>query len=392
MTRFVDRLLAPLLLVAIVSACGKKAPPPPPTIPVNVAPVRRTDIPVLIRATGTVEPIQTVEVQAQISGLLLHVRFKEGDVVEAGQVLFEIDPRPLQAALDQARGNISRDVAQWQSAQHDVERFQSLSVKGYVTEQQLDQAKATAGGLVGTLHGDTAAVEQARLNLQYATIHAPISGRTGSLLVHEGNQVRSGVGQTLVVVNQMSPILVRFPVPADSFEAVRARASQSLGVRCGTRFRPRSTHLEAGKLIFLDNSVDSLTGTVALKGTFANTDGALWPGALVRVTLQLNVEHNALVVPGSAVQSGQAGDVVWIVDSTQKARVVKVKVLRSTDSMAVLTGGLTAGQQVITDGQLRLTDGAKVAVRTPGGRGAGQDTSGKGRGGDTTASHPAVPQ
>ncbi len=391
MTRFVvDRRLAALLLIAIVSACGKKAPAPPPTIPVNVAPVRRTDIPVLIRATGTVEPIQTVEVQAQISGLLLHVRFKEGDVVEAGQVLFEIDPRPLQAALDQARGNISRDGAQWQSAQHDVERFQSLSVKGYVTEQQLDQAKATAGGLVGTLRGDTAAVEQARLNLQYATIHAPISGRTGSLLVHEGNQVRSGVGQTLVVVNQMSPILVRFPVPADSFEAVRARASQSLAVSAAPG--SDTTHLEAGRLIFLDNTVDSLTGTVALKGTFVNTDGALWPGTLVRVSLQLNVEHNALVVPGSAVQSGQAGDVVWIIDSTQKARVVKVKVLRNTDSMAVLTGGLTAGQQVITDGQLRLTDGAKVAVRTPGGRGTGQDSTAKGRGGDTTASRPAVPQ
>jgi multidrug efflux system membrane fusion protein len=391
MTRFaVYRLFAPLLLAAIVSACGKKAPPPPPTIPVNVAAVRRTDIPVLIRATGTVEPIQTVEVQAQISGLLLHVRFKEGDVVEAGQVLFEIDPRPLQAALDQARGNISRDVAQWQSAQHDVERFQSLSVKGYVTEQQLDQAKATAGGLVGTLHGDTAAVEQARLNLQYATIHAPISGRTGSLLVHEGNQVRSGVGQTLVVVNQMSPILVRFPVPADSFEAVRARASKSLAVSAAPG--SDSTHLEAGRLIFLDNSVDSLTGTVALKGTFANTDGALWPGALVRVTLQLDVEHNALVVPGSAVQSGQAGDVVWIVDSTQKARVVKVKVLRNTDSMAVLTGGLTAGQQVITDGQLRLTDGIKVSVRTPGARGGAADSTAKGRSGDTAANRPAVPQ
>jgi multidrug efflux system membrane fusion protein len=386
MTRLaVDRRFVPLLLVAIVGACSKKAPPPPPSIPVNVAPVRRTDIPMLIRATGTVEPVQTVAVQSQISGLLLHVRFKEGDVVQEGQVLFEIDPRPLQAALDQAQGNVSRDVAQWQSAQHDVERFQSLAGKGYVTEQQLDQAKATAGGLVGTLHGDTAAVEQARLNLQYATIHAPISGRTGSLLVHEGNQVRSGVGQVLVVVNQMSPILVRFPVPADSFEAVRARASQSLAVSAAPG--ADSSHVEMGRLIFLDNSVDSLTGTVALKGTFTNADGALWPGALVRVTLQLDIEHNALVVPGSAVQSGQAGDVVWIVDSAQKARVVKVKVLQTTDSLVVLTGGLTVGQRVITDGQLRLTDGAKVVVRTPGQRGANDSTT-KGAGGDTTKPRP----
>ena len=178
--------------------------------------------------------------------------------------------------------------------------------------------------------------------------------------------MRSGVGQVLVVVNQMSPILVRFPVPADSFDAVRARASQSLAVTAAPV--SDSSRLETGRLIFLDNSVDSLTGTVALKATFANADAALWPGALVRVSLQLNIDRNALVVPGSAVQSGQAGDVVWVIDSTQKARVVKVKVLRNTDTLVVLSGALSVGQQVITDGQLRLTDGAKVVVRTPASR------------------------
>ena len=354
------------LLALAATACHQKATPPPAAIPVNAVEIRRTDIPMLIRATGTVEPIQTVAVQSQISGLLVHVHFKEGDEVAAGQVLFEIDPRPLQAALDQAQGSVARDVAQWQSAQRDVERFQALSGKGYVTEQQLDQARAAAGALIGTLHADTAAVEQARLNLQYASIRAPITGRTGSLLVHEGNQVRSGVGQVLVVVNQMSPILVRFPVPADSFDAVRARASQSLAVTAAPV--SDSSRLETGRLIFLDNSVDSLTGTVALKATFANADAALWPGALVRVSLQLNIDRNALVVPGSAVQSGQAGDVVWVIDSTQKARVVKVKVLRNTDTLVVLSGALSVGQQVITDGQLRLTDGAKVVVRTPASR------------------------
>jgi multidrug efflux system membrane fusion protein len=379
---------APALVLILGAACSKKAPPPPPPIPVNIVDVRRMDIPMLIRATGTVEPIQTVAVQSQISGLLVHVPFKEGDEVKAGQVLFEIDPRPLVAALDQAQGSVARDVAQWQSAQHDVERFQALAGRGYVTEQQLDQARATAGGLIGTLRTDTAAVEQARLNLQYATIRAPIDGRTGSLLVHEGNQVRSGVGQVLVVVNQMSPILVRFPVPADSFDAVRTRASQSLAVSAAPG--SDSTHLESGRLIFLDNSVDSLTGTVALKGTFPNTDAALWPGSLVRVSLQLDIQRNALVVPGSAVQSGQAGDVVWIVDSAQKARVIKVKVLRNTDSLVVLTGGLTVGQHVITDGQLRLTDGAKVVVRTPGQHGT-SDSAAKGRVGDATLHHAASP-
>jgi multidrug efflux system membrane fusion protein len=368
-----------LSLAGLTAACGKTSTPPPPTVPVTLATVRRADVPLLIQATGTVEPIRTAAVQSQVNAQLLHVRFAEGDEVREGQVLFELDARPFEAALGQAQAALSRDLAQWENAQHDVQRYSALASKEYITQQQLDQAKATAGALAGTLRGDSAAIDQARLNLQYATIHAPVSGRAGSVLVKEGNQVRSGAGQTLVVINQISPILVRFPVPSMYFDAVRRRANQALEVRA--RSVGDSTHAETGSLVFLDNAVDSMTGTVTLKANFANKSGTLWPGALEAVSLQLDMEKDVLVVPASAVQTGQSGSVVWIVDSAKKAHVVKVIVKRSTDSLAVLAGGVTPGQRVVVDGQLRLTDGVTVALRGDGQGGAAQDSGARrGRG------------
>ena len=371
------RLPTATVMLGLVSAglvsCHKAAPPPPPPVPVGVAFVRRTDVPLLIQATGTVEPIRTASVQAQVSGQLIHVRFKEGDDVTEGEVLFEIDPRPFKAALELAQGSLARDQANWESAEHDVQRYGALASKEYVTQQQLDQARAAANALAGTLRGDSAAIDQARLNLQYATIRAPVTGRAGSVLVKEGNQVRGGAAQTLVVINQISPILVRFPVPSMYFDAVRRRAGQSLEVQA-TSFGD-STRAEKGSLVFLDNAVDSTTETVLLKANFANAKGALWPGALEAVSLQLDVEHDVLVVPSSAVQAGQSGSVVWIVDSAKKAHVVKVNVVRSTDSLTILASGLTIGQRVVTDGQLRLTDGSRVSIRGEGPAPGGRDTA-----------------
>lgn len=370
------RMIAAVSVFLAAAACSKPSTPPPPTVPVTLAEVRRADVPLLIQATGTVEPIRTASVQSQVNAQLLHVRFSEGNDVREGQVLFELDARPFDAALGQAQAMLARDRAQWENAQRDVTRYAALASKEYITQQQLDQAKATAGALAGTLRGDSAAIDQARLNLQYATIRAPISGRAGSVLVKEGNQVRSGAGQTLVVINQISPILVRFPVPASYFDAVRRRASESLEVRATPV--GDSSHAEKGSLIFLDNAVDSLTGTVTLKATFPNKAGLLWPGALESVSLQLDVEKDVLVVPAAAVQTGQSGAVVWIVDSAKKAHVVKVTVKRSTDSLAVLASGVTPGQRVVVDGQLRLTEGVTVMLR---GEGQASDSGGRrGRG------------
>jgi membrane fusion protein, multidrug efflux system len=352
---------ASLCIAITLAACADKKAPPVPPVPVSVAAARRADVPRVIVSTGTVEPIQTVAVQSQVNGLLLHVRFQEGDDVSRGQVLFEIDPRPFQASLDQAQANLARDSAQWASAVRDVSRNEALAAKEYVTAQQLDQSRAAASALAGTLRADSAAIEQARLNLQFATIRAPISGRAGGILVREGNQVRGNANQTLVVINQISPILVRFPIAADVFDAVRQRAAEG-ALQVTAAPVGDSTHRETGTLVFLDNAVDSLTGTVMLKGRFTNPDRVLWPGALERVALQLDVQHDALVVPSAAVQSGQNGDIVWTIDSSKRAHVVKVQVERSSDTLAVLAGGIAPGQLVVTDGQLRLTDGAQVVI------------------------------
>lgn len=351
-------------LAAVLVACTAKAKPPAATLPVSLGTVSRADVPLVLEATGTVEPLQSVTIQAQVGGILTRVAFREGQDVQQGAVLFEIDPRPYRAALNQAEANLARDAAQFEIARRDQQRFEALAAKEYVTQQQLDQTRANAMALAATLRADTAAAERARLDLQNATIRSPITGRTGALLLKEGNLVRAGSPAPLVVINQLSPILVRFAVPAAYVDIIRRRAEHTLGVLA----TPVSdtTRGVTGTMVFLDNSVDSLSGTVTLKASFANAGGTLWPGNLIRVVLQLDVEKGALVVPRTAVQSGQAGDVIWIVDSGMQAKVHKIRVLRTTDSLAVISGEVTAGEKVVTDGQLRLTDGVKVSLRSGG--------------------------
>jgi len=348
------------LVFAGLGACSGRAPAPPADVPVAVARVERRDVPVTLDATGTVEPIRTAVVAAQVDGILKRVAFREGDNVRAGQVLFEIDPRPYQAALDQTEGVLGRDAAQAANADKDAARIEALAAKDYVTLQQLDQARAAAGALAATLRADSAAVERARLDLQYATIRAPIEGRAGGLLLREGNLVRASAGTPLVVINQLAPILVRFAVPSTYLPDIRRRAGRRLDVRATPI---GDTAMERGVLTFLDNAVDSLTGTIQLKAEFPNRDGALWPGALVRVQLELDVERGAVVVPLTAVMNGQQGSFVYVIGGDRKAELRRVQVERSTDTIAVLRSGVAAGETVVTDGQLRLTDGTRVAPR-----------------------------
>ena len=347
-------------LCFVLGACRADTPPQPPPVPVTLARADRRDVPLVLEATGTVEPVQTARVSPQVSGLVTRVAFREGQDVQQGQVLFTIDPRPFQAALAQAEGALARDQADWAAAQRDVERFSALAEKEYVTAQQLDQSRARATGLAATLRADSGAVERARLDLQYATVRAPIGGRTGSLLVREGNLVQANGTTPLVVINQLAPILVRFTLPADQLAAVRARAGSSLPVAA----QPvGDTTAAQGEMVFLDNAVDSLTGTIALKARFANRDGHLWPGALVRVRLQLDVDRQALVVPATAVVPSQQGDVVFVAGDDNRAHVRPVRVRRTTDSLAVLDEGVEPGMRVITDGQVRLAEGARIAPR-----------------------------
>jgi multidrug efflux system membrane fusion protein len=256
-----------------------------------------------------------------------------------------------------------------ESAERDADRFRDLAAKQYVTTQQLDQAVAAAEGLKATVRGDSATVERARLNLQYATIRAPISGRAGGVLLRAGNLVRASTGTPLVVINQMAPILVRFSVPATYLGDIRRRGGSAMPVQAVPVGDDSAS--EIGALTFLDNAVDTLTGTIQLKARFPNRNGALWPGALVRVVLELDIERDALVVPLTAVVNSQRGSVVYVVDSTRAAHVRPVTVERNADSLVVLRTGVDPGEVVVTDGQLRLADGSLVEIKSDSTAGAG---------------------
>jgi membrane fusion protein, multidrug efflux system len=346
--------------LALLAGCAKKDSAPVPAVPVTVAIAERRAIPFELAATGTVEPIQTVAVQAQVSGILRRVAFKEGEEVRQGQVLFELDARPYQAALEQAQALLARDRAQAANAAQDVKRYESLVEKQYVTTQQYEQVKTTAAANEATLAGSQAAVDQARLNLQYATIRAPISGRTGSLLVREGNLLRANSSEPLVVINRLRPILVRFAVPASNLPLIQEHLGKNVVVRAGPS---GGGDLNEGTLSFVDNAVDSSTGTILLKGRFPNDDGSLWPGGFVDVRLQLYIEQNALVVPAAAVVDGQQGSFVFVIQPDSSASTKAVTVTRTEGDLAIVNGDVQPGDRVVVDGQLRLRQGSKVQIK-----------------------------
>ncbi len=345
-----------LLLVACKDPKKAKAT----AVPVAVAHVEKRDIPYEIDATGTVEPLQTVSVSAQVGGILTHIDFKEGDDVKQGQVLFQIDPRPFEAALQQARAGLAKDSAQLTTALQDEQRFAQLVQKDYVTQQQYDQAKANALSGKATVNADEALVETARLNLEYATIRSPIAGRAGAILLKQGNLVRAA-GTPLVVINQIRPILARFAVSAVHLPRIRQYQSDTLSV-----VAQPTTGLGApsrGTLSFLDNAVDTTTGTIMMKARFPNTDAVLWPGEFVNVALELYVEKGAVVVPTTAVVQSQTGTSVFTIDANGVAEQQQVQVERTAGDMSIIEKGLTPGQTVVTDGQLRITDGTKVQIQ-----------------------------
>ena len=360
MRRSMFRSLAGLLALGLV-ACEEETLPPPPPVPVTLAAVERQSVPFELAATGSVEPLQTVSVQPQVSGPIVRVAFREGQDVEKGQVLFQIDPRPFQAVLSRTEAILERDKAQEANARQEAARYAELAEQEYVTAQQYDQARTAAAAAAATLAASEAEVAEARLNLQYATIRAPIAGRTGSLRVREGNLVRANEPTPLVTINQIRPILVRFAVPAADLPLIQERRGDTLTVRA-TPVGDRG-NVSEGTLSFVDNAVDTATGTILLKGTFPNEDGALWPGEFVNVRLRLYVDEDALTVPARAVVSGQQGSYVFVVERDSTAETRPVKVVRQAGDVAVVSGEIEAGQRVVTDGQLRLRQGSKVQVK-----------------------------
>ncbi len=330
-------------------------------MPVTVATVVEQPMPIALRVVGTVEPCATVAVRAQVGGELTAVHFAEGREVNKNDLLFTIDPRPFEAQLHQAEANLAKDSAQAENAGAQVRRYRDLIGRGIATREQLDQISTTAAALQATVKADTAAVETARLQLQYATIRAPIAGRTGSLIVQPGNVVRTSDTTALVVINQLSPIFVTFPVPESSLSDVRRyQAAGSLRVEAQVPdVEPRA---ERGVISFVDNTVDRSTGTIKVKGTFQNADRRLWPGLFVNVVLTLKTEPHAIVVPSRAVQDAPDGKYVYVVKADRTVESRPVSVARTIGDRAVIATGLAAGETVVTDGHLRLVAGKRVTV------------------------------
>lgn len=369
------RSLLVVFAAAALTGCAKKQAPPQMKAPVSVARATQRAVPFEIAATGSVEPMHTVEVTAQVGGLLQRVAFEEGSEVRQGQILFEIDPRPFQAALQQAEANLSRDLSQLANAAREAERAQQLATGGLGTAEESQSKQATRDAMTSTVRADSASLTVARLNVEYATVRAPISGRTGSLLVKAGNMVRANSTQPLVTINVLRPILVRFGVPASRLPELQRHSDAPLRVVARAGGRPDADPFE-GTLSFLDNHVDSATGTVMLKARFDNTAGTLWPGEFVDVTLVLGIEENATVVPASAVMTGQQGTYVFTIEADNTAKQRAVTVARTSDSVAVIASGVEPGMTVVTDGQLRLTQGAQVEIKSPGGATAGSGSGG----------------
>ena len=333
-----------------------------PAVPVTAATVVQKPMPIDILVIGTAEAYSTVSVHAQITGELTAVAFKEGDDVKKGQALFTLDRRPLEGALRQAQAVLERDSAQAVNAKSQAQRYQDLAQRGIATREQVDQITANAAAIEATLGADRAAVEAAKVQLTYATIAAPSAGRTGALMVHEGNLVRANDTTPLVVINQVSPIYVTFGVPEAQLPELKrymAKGSLHVEARSPTDPGPAST----GRITFVDNAVDQTTGTIKIKGTFANADRRLWPGQFVNVVVTLTTDPTAIVVPATAVQNGQQGTYAFVVKPGETVELRPVAVARSNGTESVVASGLKAGEIVVTDGQLRLVPGARVSIK-----------------------------
>ena len=334
-------------------------------VPVTVAPVVQKPMPITIGVVGTAEAYSTVAVHAQITGELTSVNFTDGDDVAKGQVLFALDRRPLESALQQAEANLQRDLAQAANARAQTDRYSGLVQRGIATREQLDQQQTNRAALEATVAADRAAVESAQVQLTYATIAAPIAGRTGKLMVHAGNLVRANDTTPLVVINQISPIHVSFGIPESQLPAfTRYLAQGAIQVEASP---PNDAGRPArGHVSFVDNAVDQTTGTIEIRGTFANESRQLWPGQFVNVTVTLGTDPSAIVVPTIAVQTGQQGQYVFVAKSDATVELRPIQVARAAGAETVVKTGLTQGETVVTEGQLRLVPGSHITVRTGG--------------------------
>ena len=359
------RAISAVILAACFAAasCSTRTAETAPNlaVPVTVAKAVKKTVPIELTAIGTGEAYSTVSIKSQVNALLEQVHFKQGDFVKKGDLLFTLDARPFQASLAQAQANLARDKAQAQLTEVQAQRYEKLYAAGVTPKEQFDQMKATAEAEEATVHADEAAAESAKLQLQYCTIYSPVDGRTGALQVYPGNLVKENDVPVLVVINQIAPLYVDFSVPEQYLGVVKKFME---GGRLQVEATPYGDAApEVGYLSFVDNTVDNSTGTVKLKGTFTNPDHRLWPGQFSNISLRLAEDEDATVVPSQAIQTGQAGDFVFVVKPDQTAESRPVKVARTLGSEAVIAKGIEPGETVVTDGQLRLIQGIKVQIK-----------------------------
>jgi membrane fusion protein, multidrug efflux system len=331
-------------------------------IPVLVATAARKTMAIQLRAVGNVEAFSTVSVKSQITGVLTQAHFKEGQDVKKGQLLFTIDPRPLEAVLKQAEANLARDVAQLQNAREQARRYAELFKKQYVSQEQYEQIRTNADALEAVVDADKAAVENARVQLSYCYIYSPIDGQVGSLLVNEGNLVRVNDATPLVVINQVSPINVTFSVPEQNLADIRRHMATG-SLKVDARYQGDEGRPEQGNLAFIDNTVDRTTGTIKLKAEFKNGDRRLWPGQFINVALTLSTQSDAVVVPSEAVQVGQEGQHVFVVKPDNSVEVRPVVVARTDEGEAVIANGLQPGEQIVREGQFLLGPGSRIEIK-----------------------------
>jgi membrane fusion protein, multidrug efflux system len=374
-SRIIARVQAPAAKIALIallasgvfaSGCEKQqaAPSPRPPVPVVVGTAVQKAVPVEITAVGNVEAYSEVSIKAQVPGQLQEVHFKEGDFVRKGQLLLTIDPRPFQAALAQAQAALARDKAVAVNSRTQAQRYEKLFAEGVVPAQQVESMKSEADAAEASLKSDEAAVQTAQLNLEYSTIYSPIDGRTGSLMLKPGNLLKVA-DVPIVVINQVNPIFVNFAVPQQYWPDVKKFMAQgTLRVKATV---PRDTGLpETGTVTFLDNNVDSTTGTIHLRATFTNAENRLWPGLYVNIVLTLSEDSRALVIPAQAILLGDSGPFVYVVGPEKTVEPRPVVTDRTVNGEIVIEKGLKPGDTVVVDGQVRLEPHAKVEIKAAG--------------------------
>ena len=368
-----SRLSAALLaasLIALLCGCAQTVERRGGRVPVTVAVAETRTVPYELEATGTVEPIASAAVLPQVGGMVTRIAFHEGDDVRDGQVLVELDKTAFATEVARTAALVERDRAQARTAQLTWERTKALAEQNLVSPGEMDNARAAAEAAIATTISDSASHARAVIDLDHATVRAPIAGRTGKLNVHVGDVVRANDASSAVVtILQLRPIRVRFTIPQTDMSELQGEHRRDVKVYV-VKDDSDSSRAE-GSLAFVDNQVEVATGTLLLKGEFANADGELWPGAFVRVRLKLHEQDGATVVPTAAVNNSQSGTFIYVVKPDTTVDLRKVTVSRSWQDLSVVAAGLEPGETVVTDGQVRLSPGAKAAIRMPGGAGPG---------------------